>query len=69
MLARVVLAVVVGVVVTLVCALIGSLLGTIKEVALAVTVGDWLKHYGAVLGILAALWWGFAGYTWPKRKV
>lgn len=64
MLGRIVLAVVVGVIVTLACILAGSLL-VIAGIALAVTVGDFLKTYAALFGILAALWYFFSGAHWP----
>ena len=54
------LAVVVGVVVTLACILLGAILVTLK-VDLAVTVGEFLKVYGGVFGVLAALWHFFSG--------
>jgi len=62
MLSRVVLSVVVGVIVTLVCLLVGGILISLT-VALAVTVGQFLKDYAAVLGVLAALAWFFSGRT------
>ncbi len=55
---RLVLAVVVAVVVTLACVLLGSIFGALK-VDIATTVGDFLKTYGAVLGVLAVLWYFF----------
>lgn len=68
MLSRLVLAVVVGVVVTLACLLIGALLATIN-VALAVTIGNFLKSWSGGLGLLAALWYFFAGSTyWPRPR-
>ena len=57
---RLVLAVVVAVVVTLACILLGSILGGLK-VEIATTIGGFLKNYGAVLGVLAGLWYFFAG--------
>lgn len=66
MISRVVLAVVVGVVVFLVCILVGGLLATLK-VDFAVTVGNFLKNYAGVIGLLAALWHFFAGgFSLPK---
>ena len=55
---RIVLAVIVAVVVTLACILLGTILVTLK-VDIAVTVGDFLKSYGAVIGVLAGLWYFF----------
>jgi len=55
---RIVLAVVVAVVVTLACILLGTILAGLK-VDIATTVGDFLKTYGAVLGVLAGLWYFF----------
>ncbi len=60
MLRRLILAVVVAVVVTLACYLLGSILDTLK-VQIAITIGDFLKTYGGVLGVLAGLWHFFAG--------
>ncbi len=57
---RIVLAVVIAVIVTLLCFLLGAILATLK-VDIAVTVGDFLKTWGAVLGILAGLWYFFTG--------
>ncbi len=55
---NVVLSVVVAVVVTLACILLGMILVTFK-VAVAVTVGDFLQTYSAVLGVLAGLYYLF----------
>ncbi len=55
---RLVLAVVVGVVVALVAILVGGLLADLK-IDFAVTIGGWLRSYGAALGLLAALWYFF----------
>lgn len=69
MLARIVMAVVVAVVVTLACILIGSILITL-EVAIAVTIGDFLKDWAGVIGVLAGLWHFFArGWTPFNRTV
>jgi hypothetical protein len=57
---RLVLAVIVGVVVFLLCGLVGPLLADLK-VSFAVTIGGWLTQYAPVLGLLAALWYFFAG--------
>lgn len=62
MISRLVLAVVVAVIVTLGCILLGAILASLT-VAVAVTIGDWLKNYAAVLGILAGLAWFFSGRT------
>ena len=60
------LAVVVAVVVTLACVLLGTILQSLT-VAVAVTIGDFLKTYAAVLGVLAGLWWFFVGgFNFPK---
>jgi len=68
MLARLVQAIVVAVFVTLICVLIGSILGSLS-VAIAVTIGDFLKGYSAILGVLAGLWFYFGGgsFNWPNR--
>lgn len=60
MLFKLVAAVVVAVVVTLACILLGNILDQLK-VAIAITIGDFLKNYGAVLGVLAGLWYFVAG--------
>lgn len=65
MLSRIVLAVVVGVVVTLACVLIGSILDALS-VQIAVTIGDFLRRYSGVFGVLAALWFFFTGRTTLK---
>jgi len=68
---RIVLAVVVAVIVTLACILLGSILLTLR-VAIAETIGGWLRDYGTVLGVLAGLWYFFSGGSisfpsWPNR--
>lgn len=60
MIQKLVLAVVVAVVVTLACELLGGILKTLT-VQIAITIGDWLTKYGGVLGVLAGLWYYFAG--------
>ena len=55
MLRKLAIAVCVAVVVTLVCALLGAIMMLLK-VEIATVVGQWLKTYGAVLGILAGLY-------------
>lgn len=55
MLIRLIQSVVVAVVVTLALALVGAILVTLK-VDIAVTVGNWLKTYGGVLGVCAGIW-------------
>jgi hypothetical protein len=70
MLARLILAVVVAVVVTLGCILLGDLLGALT-VQVAITIGNFLKNYSTVIGILAGLWYFFAnsatGPGWFRR--
>lgn len=58
MISKLVLAVVIAAVVTLGCILLGSILGTVG-VAVAVTVGGFLKTYAAALGVLSGLWYFF----------
>lgn len=67
MIQRLILAVVVAVVVTLACTLLGGILATLN-VAVAVTIGNFLVKYSAGLGILAGLWWYFAGapFNFPR---
>ena len=60
MLFKLIAAVVVAVVVTLACILFGSILDSLK-VAIATTIGSFLKDYGTVLGVLAGLWYFVAG--------
>ncbi len=60
MLNRLVLAVVVGVIVALACFLVGGLLVDLR-IDFAQTIGGWLRDFGAVLGLLAALWYFFKG--------
>lgn len=60
MLNKLVLSVVVGVVVTLGCILLGEILVGL-DVSIAVIVGGFLRTYGAVIGILSALWYFFKG--------
>lgn len=67
MLGRLVLAVVVAVVVTLACFLLGAILVTLK-VEIAVTIGNFLKQYGGVIGVLAGLWHFFAGGPNPFHR-
>ncbi len=66
MIQKLILSVVVAVVVTLACILLGDILHALT-VSVAVTVGDFLKTYGAVLGILAGLWYFFTGATLFKH--
>lgn len=56
---KLILAVVVAVVVTLACYLLGAILDALT-VQIAVTIGNFLKSYGAVIGILAGLWYFFS---------
>ena len=68
MIARLVLAVVVAVVVGLACLLLGTILAELK-VSVATTVGDFLKQWCWVLGVLAGLWQFFAGgFSLPGRS-
>lgn len=63
----IILSVVVAVVVTLGCHLLGGILASL-EVAIATTIGVWLIKYAAVLGVLAGLWYFFAGgYVLNKK--
>lgn len=67
MLQKLVLAVVVGVVTSLVCILVGGILISLN-VAIAVTIGTFLKNYSGVLGVLAALWYYFANTAFSLPK-
>lgn len=62
MLSKLVLSVVIGVVVTLACLFIGGLLVTFR-INWVIATGQFLQVYGALLGLLSALWCYFAGYT------
>lgn len=66
MLGKLVQAVIVAVVVTLACILLGAILVTLK-VEVAVTVGNFIKTYGAVIGVLAGLWYYFSGSNLLRR--
>jgi hypothetical protein len=69
MLSRLVLAVVVAVVVTQACVLVGGILASLG-ISIAVTIGDFLKSYSGILGVLAGLSYYFSGSSWwPTRKV
>lgn len=65
MINRILAAVVVAVVVTLACILLGAILVALK-VDIATTVGDFLKQYGAVIGVLAGLWHYVSGGPFLK---
>lgn len=67
MVRRIIQGVVIAVAVTLVCLLVGAILLTL-HVEVAVTVGDWLKHWGGVLGVLAGLWWASSLGPWPPWR-
>lgn len=64
MLRRIVTAVVVAVAVTLACLLLGAILVTLK-VAVAVSVGEFLKDWSGVIGVLAGLWMFATGTIRP----
>lgn len=66
MLSRIILAAVLATVVTLTCILVGAILITLK-VAIAVTIGTFLKDWSGAIGALAGLWWYFSGAVWPPR--
>ena len=71
MIGKAVLAVVVAVVVGIVLVgLLGPILISIN-VPIAETVGRFFKDWGFVLGLLAGLWYFFAGgwpgFTWPSK--
>lgn len=60
MISRIVLAVIVAIVVGLVCILLGGILGTL-HIDILSSVGGFLEKYGWALGVLAGLWYFFAG--------
>lgn len=66
MIEKLILAVIVAVTVTLACVLLGLILISLK-VDIATTVGTFLKGYSAVIGILAGLWYFFAGASFIHR--
>ena len=65
--ARLVIAVVVAVLVTLGCILVGGILVTL-DVEIAVTIGEFLKKFSTVLGVLAGLYHFFAGGWTPWNR-
>lgn len=69
MINKLVLAVVVAVVVTLACVLVGGILQSLS-VSVATTVGNFLVKYSYALGVLAGLWYYFAGgsFNFPNRS-
>lgn len=71
MIARLVLALVVAIVVGLgLSALLGPILVSLA-VPIAVVIGDFFIKWGWVLGVLAGLWYFFAGggLTWPIHRL
>lgn len=69
MISRVVLAIVVAVLVGLVCMfLLGPILLTVS-VPIVQIAGSFLVNLGWTLGLLAGVWYFFAGATWPLRRV
>jgi hypothetical protein len=58
MISNIVLAVVIGIITTLVCIFVGGLLATIG-ISWAAATGAFLVAYGALIGLLAALWFYF----------
>ena len=66
MLSKLVIAIVIGVVTTLVCIFVGGLLETMS-ISWVVATGTFLKTYGALLGLLAALYQYFNGNTLLHR--
>lgn len=66
MLNRLIVSLVVAIVVTLGCMLLGAILVAI-HVDIAVTIGNFLKSWAAVIGVLAGLWHFFDGTSWFHR--
>jgi hypothetical protein len=62
MIQKLVLAVVVAIAVGLVCMLLGAVIGSLN-VPIAETIGHFLTAWGWVIGVLAGLWYFFAGVT------
>lgn len=67
MLNRIILSVLVAVIVILGCILVGSVLIAL-DVDVAETIGGFLKTYSGVIGVLAGLWYFFAGKSWPEVR-
>lgn len=70
MLRKLILAIVVAVVVTLGLLLLGQILVSVSNdpTSLLVTIGNFFKSYGSLLGILAGLWFFFTdGFRLPPR--
>lgn len=67
MLRKGILAVVVGVVTALMVALVGSVLAEVNQDMVA-TLGDFLKTYSFLFGVLAGIWYYFTGET-PASRV
>lgn len=66
-LTRLVLAVIVAVVVGIaLVGLLGPVLVTVK-VPIATTIGAFFVNWGYVIGVLAGLWYYFAGSAWLNR--
>lgn len=63
MIRRIALAVVIAVGVTLACYLLGAVLAALS-IPIAVTIGNFIKDWGGVIGILAGLWYYFTEGTW-----
>jgi hypothetical protein len=64
MLSKLVLAVVTGVLVTLVCVFVGGILTAATGISWVVSTGQFLQGYGALLGLLTALWYFFTNGSW-----
>lgn len=67
MIRNIILAVLVAVVVTLGCTLVGGILISL-EVDIAVTIGNFLKDYSGVIGVLSGLWYFFSGSETPLAR-
>ena len=66
MIGRIVLALVVAVVVGLLCVLLGLVLPMLA-VPPAVVIGGFFEHFAWAFGVLAGLWYFFAGGPTPWR--
>lgn len=60
MIRKIILAVLVAVIVTLACILLGTILSAIT-IQVAITVGNFLKTYSSVIGVIAGLWYYLTG--------
>lgn len=64
---KVIAGIVVGVAVFLVCILVGALLGDVN-ISFVATIAKFLRDWATVIGLIAGLWYVFAGgFRLPPR--